>query len=57
VLLLLGIGIGLVAFFAVRFSAWTLLLFLPLACLAADAPTSEIGDRFVGPTIVHEASQ
>ena len=54
-LLLLGVGIAVAAFFAVRFSVWTLLLFLPLACLAADALTSEIRDPFVGPAIVHEA--
>jgi hypothetical protein len=54
-LLAWGLAIALVLFFAVRFSRWLLLLFLPVACVAAVGLTSEIRDPFIGPAILQEA--
>ena len=54
-LLIAGLCIALAAFFAVRFSRWLLLLFAPVACIAAVGLTGEIRDPFVGPAIVQEA--
>ena len=50
-----GIGLGLVAWLAIRWNRWLSILFAPLAILALLGLTSEIRDSYVGPAILHEA--